>query len=544
MDRLLRTAHVSFAPPSAPHATRAAPGEPHLFIDTWLVETDSYDRDARAKALVGPAVEALCEKGARVTPHFRALLEDLFAVCFKLRLRVRDEGPRSLALNRRLLGAVLAADGIDELRASCALDPARSAAGAMRIARAALAEIRKGEALTDEELLDQQALAQAEGRLGELDDLAQAIADEPNADAMRARIEREKQRQQERVDELAERVDRAMEDLPFLERRVAQATAQAAEGVEEDEEEARAFAEKVGLPGSASAAERLELAEKLRGNEKLRKLANLAGAFRRDALAARRKRVFRASSEMHKVGRGADLARLLPAELGAFVDRRRRLDFLRRLAERDLAEYELVGSDRGGRGPMVICVDASGSMAGPRELWAKAVSLALLEVARRQNRRVEAIVFAGREAKLARFPLLDGKRPNRGGRRFADTASLLEFADCFPGGGTDFEKPLSAAMELLEDARLKGGDIVFVTDGEAPIRESFADEVRDLQRRLDFAIYGVLIDDPSVAARRPAPGAVRPEIERAARELRKVTDRITTVTRLTSGAVKDLFERI
>ena len=32
--------------------------------------------------------------------------------------------------------------------------------------------------------------------------------------------------------------------------------------------------------------------------------------------------------------------------------------------------------------------------------------------------------------------------------------------------------------------------------------------------------------------------------ERARRELGKVADRITTVTRLTSGAVRDLFERI
>ncbi len=512
-------------------------------IDACLIETDAYDRDARAKALTGPAVETLCEKGARVTPHFRALLEDLFAICFKLRVRVREGGPRSAALNRRILSAVLQADGIDELRASSALDPVRAASGAMGIARAALQELKKGEALTDEELLDQAALAHAEGKLGELDELARSLPDEPGADSMRRRIERERERQQEQVDDLASRVDRAMEDLPFLERRVTQATARAADALEEEEEAARAFTEKMGVSGSGSAAERLELAEKLRGNDKLRKLANLAGAFRRDALAARKKRVRRASSEVHKVGRGAELSRLLPAELSAFVDPRRKLDFLRRMAERDLAEYELVGADRGGRGPMVICVDASGSMNGPRELWAKAVSLALLEVARRQNRCVEAIVFAGREARLERFSLLDGKK-NRGGRRVPQLPSLLDFATCFPGGGTDFEKPISAAVEVLESAKMKGGDIVFVTDGEAPIREGFAEDIKWLQKKHDFTIYGVLIDDPSVAAKRPAPGAVRPEIERAARELRKITDRITTVHRLTSGAVKDLFERI
>ncbi len=53
-------------------------------------------------------------------------------------------------------------------------------------------------------------------------------------------------------------------------------------------------------------------------------------------------------------------------------------------------------------------------------------------------------------------------------------------------------------------------------------------------------MYGVLVDDA-------APGTARStnrEVERAARELAKVADAITTVTRLTSGAVRDLFERL
>lgn len=508
-------------------------------IDAHLIETDGYDRDARARALAGPTVEALCEKGSRVLPHFRAFLEDLFALCFKLRVRLRDDGPRSAALNRRMLAAVLEADAVEALRAACALDEVRAASGAVAIARAALREIKKGEALTEQELLDQAALARAEERLAELD----GIDAEGASEVMRERLRRERARREAEVEELAGRVEQALRDLPFLERNVAQAAAMAAEGIEDDEELARSLPERLGARGPESAAERLELAERLRGNEKLRKLAALAGAFRRDALAARRKRIRRASSEVHRVGRGGDLARVLPAELCAYVDPRRRLDFLRRLAERELAAYELLGSDRGGRGPMVICVDASGSMAGPRELWAKAVAIALLEIARRQNRRVEAIVFAGRDAPLERFSLVDGRR-SRGGRPVAELPALLDFAASFPGGGTDFEKPLAAAVELLEDAKLKGGDIVFLTDGEATIDDACAEEVRRLMRRLDFAIYAVLIDDPSVAARRPAPGATRPEIDRAARQLRKITDRITTVHRLTSGAVKDLFERI
>lgn len=513
-------------------------------IDAWLVATDAYDRDARARALVGPTVDALCEKGARMVPHFRTLLEDLFALFFKLRVRIREDGPRSTALNRRILEAVLAASGVDELRAHCALDAARSAAAAVAVGRAVLRELKRGEALTEEELLDQAALSRAEERIARLENLARSLDTEPGAEAMRQRVERELERERAGADELAARVERALSDLPFLENAVAQATTNTAEGIEEDEEMTRSFAESLGAKGPGSAAERLALAEKLRGNDKLRRLAALAGAFRRDALAARRKRVRHASSELHRVGRGTELARLLPSELASFVHRGSRLDFLRRLVERDLAQYDLLGSDRSGRGPLVICVDGSGSMQGPRELWAKAVSLALLEVARRQNRQAEAIVFAGRDAPLARFSLLDRNRGMRSVRRELRLEELVDFAACFPAGGTDFEKPLGTAARLLEERRLRGGDIVFVTDGEAPIREAFVEELRELQRRLDFRIWAVLVDDPSASAGRPAPGAARPEIDRAAQELRKITDRITTVRRLTSGAVRDLFERI
>jgi len=75
-------------------------------MDVHLFETDAYDREAREAALAGPAVEALCEKGGRLLPHMRALVEDLFALYFKLHLRKR-EVPLSAALNRRIVEAAV-----------------------------------------------------------------------------------------------------------------------------------------------------------------------------------------------------------------------------------------------------------------------------------------------------------------------------------------------------------------------------------------------------------------------------------------------------
>src|SRR5207237_1138113 len=42
----------------------------------------------------------------------------------------------------------------------------------------------------------------------------------------------------------------------------------------------------------------------------------------------------------------------------------------------------------------------------------------------------------------------------------------LDVAEYFPGGGTDFETPLSAALACLRAARYRRGDVVLITDGE------------------------------------------------------------------------------
>ena len=63
-------------------------------------------------------------------------------------------------------------------------------------------------------------------------------------------------------------------------------------------------------------------------------------------------------------------------------------------------------------------------------------------------------------------------------------------AEYFPGGGTDFQSPIDAAIELLEDKKLKRGDIVVITDGECQVTPGMAQRTARAQERgfefLDF----------------------------------------------------------
>lgn len=509
------------------------------FPDPRLVLADAYDRDAWARAAraLGKDLDELTARGKRLLPHFEALVEDLYCALYKLAVRVvREEAaPRSTALNRKVLAALLSAEGFAELKEETALDLARSAQGALQLARRALALLKGGEVLLEDELYTAQALAAVEQELA-AKKAALADATAQGSD-LAQRLAEQVAQAEERKDALEAALEQVVEELPEqFSRALTQTAEQLTRELPESDERAQSLSRSLGAAGPSDAAARLQLAERLRGAKKLEQLAALAGAFRAEARAARKTKRERASEELYRVGVGRDLARVLPAELLALGHPLRRLHFLRRLVEGELSAYALRGSDRHGRGPLVVCLDGSGSMSGDRELWSKAVTLALVEIARRQNRKVRALVFSGPENPVFPFELLQ-----RGaGRKPVDLGQVIGLAECFPGGGTDFEKPLRQAAAALSESRFQGGDVVFITDGEAQLTEKFVAEFGALKRSREFAVYAVIVDDPK--SKNVLAGALPPS--RAVEELKKVADQVTTVSRLTAQSMRGIFEAL
>jgi uncharacterized protein with von Willebrand factor type A (vWA) domain len=125
------------------------------------------------------------------------------------------------------------------------------------------------------------------------------------------------------------------------------------------------------------------LAARVKKDARLRRTGVLAGRFKRIAATKRRQRVRHGADEISDVEQGADLARALPAELSKLAHPRLRLAFVRSLLERQVVQYQLSGAETLGRGPIVLLLDKSGSMDGVKDVWATALSLALLEHATR-----------------------------------------------------------------------------------------------------------------------------------------------------------------
>ncbi|MCX5745766.1 MAG: VWA domain-containing protein [Proteobacteria bacterium] len=222
------------------------------------------------------------------------------------------------------------------------------------------------------------------------------------------------------------------------------------------------------------------LAARLRDDPRLRKIANLAGRFKRIAGAKRRSRVRHGADEIVDVEQGADLGRLLPLELAQLVHPRTRLLALRNFVERQCMQYRLEGAEPLGRGPLVLCVDKSGSMEGERDVWATSVALALLSVAQAEKR---AFALLGFDAAVRHESIvLPGESLPEAGL----------FIPC--DGGTNIDAVLRRGLDVIHQhhGSLRKADIVLITDGGS--NADNAQELRDRAAKLGVTILGVAID--------------------------------------------------
>jgi uncharacterized protein with von Willebrand factor type A (vWA) domain len=210
----------------------------------------------------------------------------------------------------------------------------------------------------------------------------------------------------------------------------------------DDAAEALSFGDQPGAPALLSNTEaKRKLASVIKRNPKLKEIAKLAGRLRRVAAEKQRTKCDRACDEISDVEQGDALHRLLPSELlqAAAGDETLETLFAARLLDRQCLQYKLSGKDTQGRGPIVCCIDVSGSMKGERECWAKAVALALLDVARRQKRTWAVVLFDGKVQKVTAF-----------WKGQVDDDKLIDVLRFFSGGGTNFQKPLTQAMLIVD----------------------------------------------------------------------------------------------
>ena len=509
---------------------------------SWF-ESDSYDRRTWNEIVAdAPSLADLAETGERLVPHFGALVQDLFFALFKMNPVFRKAADVRLAavLNRTILEQIVPSAPFQALRSRTALEEDKAAIAAIVMSEHALELMKSEKLINRNEMLDLWDLARQEQDLEARAEAVKAV-NEIQESQQGENETGEEGKDQAAKKELAEMADAAERAAKVSEARLNQKsrqfetqlkgadqsvlkrmqikTAELAGEIDQAAEDSHDFSREFGQGGRVAAGARLELGRRLARNKKLGELARMVGRFKQDARALKRKTLERGVAEAYDIELGSELGRLIPAELLAMHHPVLKRDFHRRVLEGTVLQYRLRDDEQKGKGPMVVCIDVSSSMQGDKEMWSKAVALTLMDIARRQRRLFRAVMFSSGDVTLKVLDL------NRERRYQPDLNKVVEMAEYFPGGGTDFETPIDAAVELLGQKKLKRGDIVIITDGESQVSPAWLARLRERKDELDFSIFAVLVDVGSAETS----------------SLAQFADRITSVKRISDEHARDIF---
>ena len=228
----------------------------------------------------------------------------------------------------------------------------------------------------------------------------------------------------------------------------------------------------------------LELGKRVKNSPKLQDILALAGRLIATSRAVRATKSDYARSEVTGVEQTGDLGKLLPSELACLADPHLTNDLVRRVLDKTALGFQVRGKDRTAKGPILVCLDSSDSMnEGNRDVWSKAVALAVLDIARHERRAFGVCLFNAGLGLTYMAPSPEKSNP----------MELLDILLRRPSGDTEFAPPLDWAAGRIGDAKnertFKRADIVLVTDGEASSGE--APRLRKRFEALGARVFGI-----------------------------------------------------
>ena len=423
-------------------------------ISKYITQTDSSDIRIFNNMLAShDKLQKTHNTGSEVYPLFPELHQDLFNAFFKYKPNFNAPGNIDLNyfLNESIMKTVVSLDKYKEARNVTKLDPLASAVGMEYIGEEVFKLIQDVEE-KNKELLEKIRAAN-EGIL-DLENQAKGDLPENELNKLHMKYEDAQKLLEEYKQQLHETIQK--EKKSTLNRIVEQAT----KSIKEVDDIISSW----GLGYSPTFTntgyqEKIKLLDRLRST-KLKAITNLLGRYKQMALRAQREKVKKGLNEIFDVVQGKDLKKALPAELAKLGNPLLKPLFLKDYAEGKMLQYKYETKEKKQKGPIIICVDNSGSMSGTPEIWSKTVALGMLEIARLQKRSCFIIHFdSGPKESLPTYEFLR-KVP-------FDLNKALDMCDYFSGGGTYFEPPLNLARDKVsEDGNFEKADIVFITDGK------------------------------------------------------------------------------
>ncbi len=472
-----------------------------------VIQHDQYDTQAYEETLgMYSRLKSTVTDNAERLPTAPALVEDVFYSLYRPapELLPPDELPLSATVNRSILDEMMQTSEWDAVRNAGTIgDQLYAGMTTATVAKSILTTLDKKIIERLQELHDaEQEAAKLFDQAETLEDLAQQAAGDRAASlfeqAKRAR--EEGQHQQEQADELAEKLEEHAEEIEDASRRVARmALEQAETEIQATEDALKTFTGGYSDTGGTSGGrngtgtlslkEKMSLAAKVGKSEKLKQVAELCGRMTRIALATQKSKIKHPPDEIIGITIGDNLNQVVPSELGYLADADLEDLFYQKYLEKRLQVLDMVGSEKQGRGPILVALDSSASMNAPlgtqysKEAWSKAVTLALLAIARLQKRDMAVIHFAESDrVKIFEFPKGEGK-----------PAEVMANTEFFFDGGTQYNTWMEKALHLVEQSKYDRADTIIVSDGQVTISPQLEADWNRRRGARGMRCYGILL---------------------------------------------------
>ncbi len=226
-----------------------------------------------------------------------------------------------------------------------------------------------------------------------------------------------------------------------------------------------------------------ELISKLKSNPMFQKLAKELGKLRRLAKSTINRRFTYGRGQRVGIEYGNNLNKVLSSEFALLADEDTEILFYKKYIEKKLKQYKDKEEVFEGRGHVIFMVDESGSTEGDRAVWAKALGVAMMDIAVKDHRNFAFIPFDVRVGNVHHVSY----------HNYSEDI-VLQIANTFLGGGTDFTEPIRLATQLLDEDRYNNADLIFITDGHATIASDVLEKFNEAKRKKECKCVGILLD--------------------------------------------------
>lgn len=391
---------------------RNALGYSYNALEHYDIDLDIY-RDIVDQS---PVMQETLREGEEILPIFKYLHEDIFLSLLKYKAVVVPETNMHIStrMNRQIISKLINTPEYISLRKTCRLDQFNAALGTEIMGQQALEIIREmieniknlqqkkdamDELLEKEQQIDE--LIEENENIDELLEQAKQQGDGQAVSSLQSQKEANEQaisQTKALANKIAEECDELINDDDMIEDIVnvmGRALTETDKQVGEVSDLCEAWGLSSGGTSNVAFQNKKDAIEIIRRSKKLKKLTDLIGRFKESAISEQKKKAKDGAVEIKSVTTGNKIQDALPSEKINLINDATKKDFYRRMSENQLMTYKKESNKTKNKGPIIVCVDTSGSMGETEEMWSKALTIGILEVAQLQKRDFACIIYSG-----------------------------------------------------------------------------------------------------------------------------------------------------